>query len=230
MTSPPRTARLTGGREVVRGWLADTVALDAAVYAAVARTPTPTLDRALSRVSTAANHSKLWVGCALALAVAGGRPGRAAAADGLTSVAVTSAVVNLALKRAGRRGRPDRAGVPGVRHVEMPGSLSFPSGHAASASAFATGVGGRLPVVAAPLHGAAGVVAYSRVHTGVHHPLDVLVGWIVGTLLAQLTTRFAGGLAARAVGRVSGRVSGRAGRARGGSWPARGTARGRAAA
>jgi len=41
---------------------------------------------------------------------------------------------------------------------------------------------------------------------------------------------FAGGLAARAVGRVSGRVSGRAGRARGGSWPARGTARGRAAA
>ena len=90
----------------------------------------------------------------------------------------------------------------------------------------ATGVGGRLPVVAAPLHGAAGVVAYSRVHTGVHHPLDVLVGWIVGTLLAQLTTRFAGGLAARAVGRVSGR----AGRARAGSWPARGTARGRAAA
>ncbi|HET9758614.1 MAG TPA: phosphatase PAP2 family protein [Nocardioidaceae bacterium] len=226
MTSPPRTARLSGGREVVRGWLADAVALDAAVYAAVARTPTPTLDRALSRVSTAANHSKLWVGCALALAVAGGRPGRAAAADGLASVAVTSAVVNLALKRAGGRGRPDRAGVPGVRHVEMPGSLSFPSGHAASASAFATGVGGRLPVVAAPLHGAAGVVAYSRVHTGVHHPLDVLVGWIVGTLLAQLTTRFAGGLAARAVGRVSGR----AGRARGGSWPARGTARGRAAA
>jgi undecaprenyl-diphosphatase len=226
MTSRPRTAWSSGGREVARGWLADAVALDAAVYAAVARTPTPTLDRALSRVSTAANHSKLWGACALALAVAGGRPGRAAAADGLASIAVTSAVVNLALKRAGRRRRPDRAGVPGVRHVEMPGSLSFPSGHAASASAFATGVGGRLPVVAAPLHGAAGVVAYSRVHTGVHHPLDVLVGWIVGTLLAQLTTRFAGGLAARAVCRVSGR----AGRAQGGSWPARGTARGRAAA
>lgn len=226
MTSRPRTAWSSGGREVVRGWFADAVALDAAVYAAVARTPTPTLDRALSRVSTAANHSKLWGACALALAVAGGRPGRAAAADGLASIAVTSAVVNLALKRAGGRRRPDRAGVPGVRHVEMPGSLSFPSGHAASASAFATGVGGRLPVVAAPLHGAAGVVAYSRVHTGVHHPLDVLVGWIVGTLLAQLTTRFAAGFAARAVGRVSGR----AGRARGGSWPARGTVRGRAAA
>lgn len=227
MTSRPCTSWSSGGREVVRGWVADAVALDAAVYAAVARTPTPTLDRALSRVSTAANHSKLWCACALVLAVAGGRQGRAAAADGLASVAVTSAVVNIVLKRAGGgRRRPDRAGVPGVRHVEMPGSLSFPSGHAASASAFATGVGGRLPVVAAPIHGAAGVVAYSRVHTGVHHPLDVLVGWIVGTLLAQLTTRFGAGLAARALGRFSGR----AGRARGGSWPARGTARGRAAA
>jgi len=222
MSRQPRPAWSSDGRGVLRGWFADAVALDAAVYAAVARTPTPTLDRAMGRVSTAANHSKLWAACAAALAVAGGRPGRAAAADGLASVAVTSAVVNLLLKRAGGRGRPDRAGVPGVRHVEMPTSLSFPSGHAASASAFATGVGGRLPVVAAPLHGAAGVVAYSRVHTGVHHPLDVLVGWIIGTLLAQLTTRFGAGLVAR--------VSGRGGRARGGSWPARGTGRGRAAA
>lgn len=192
----------SGGREVVRGWFADAVALDAAVYSAVAGTPTPTLDRALGRISNAANRSKLWGACALTLAVAGGRPGRAAAVDGLASIAVTSAVVNLVLKRAGGRRRPDRAGVPGVRHVDMPESLSFPSGHAASASAFATGVGGRLPVVAAPLHGAAGVVAYSRVHTGVHHPLDVLVGWIIGTLLAQVTTHTIGRVTARRADRV----------------------------
>lgn len=192
----------SGGREVVRGWLADAVALDAAVYSAVASTPTPTLDRALGRISNAANRSKLWGACALTLAVAGGRPGRAAAVDGLASIAVTSAVVNLVLKRAGGRRRPDRAGVPGVRHVDMPESLSFPSGHAASASAFATGVGGRLPLVAAPLHGAAGVVAYSRVHTGVHHPLDVLVGWIIGTLLAQVTTHTIGRVSERRPDRV----------------------------
>lgn len=192
----------SGGREVVRGWLADAVALDAAVYSAVASTPTPSLDRALGRISNAANRSKLWGACALTLAVAGGRPGRAAAVDGLASIAVTSAVVNLVLKRAGGRRRPDRAGVPGVRHVDMPESLSFPSGHAASASAFATGVGGRLPLVAAPLHGAAGVVAYSRVHTGVHHPLDVLVGWIIGTLLAQVTTHTIGRVSERRPDRV----------------------------
>jgi undecaprenyl-diphosphatase len=194
----------SGGQEVVRDWLRDVVALDAAVYSAVAGTPTPTLDRSMGRISNAANRSKLWGACALTLAVAGGRPGRAAAVDGLTSVAVTSAVVNLLLKRAGGRRRPDRAGVPGVRHVEMPESLSFPSGHAASASAFATGVGGRLPLVAAPLHGAAGVVAYSRVHTGVHHPLDVLVGWIIGTLLAQVTTHTTARVRARRPDRAGG--------------------------
>ena len=200
----PRTQRSlsSDGRELVRGWFADAVALDAAVYAAVASTPTPTLDRALGRVSNAANRSKLWGACALALAVVGGRPGRAAAVDGVASVAVTSAVVNLVLKQAGRRRRPDRAGVPGVRHVDMPESLSFPSGHAASASAFATGVGGQLPLVAAPLHGAAGVVAYSRVHTGVHHPLDVLVGWIIGTLLAQVTTHTIAGITTRRAERL----------------------------
>jgi undecaprenyl-diphosphatase len=44
-------------------------------------------------------------------------------------------------------------------------------------------------VAAVPLHALAGVVAYSRVHTGVHHPSDVVVGSVVGTVLAQLTTR-----------------------------------------
>jgi len=71
----------------------------------------------------------------------------------------------------------------------MPTSLSFPSGHSASAFAFATGVGHRLPVIALPLHVAAGVVAYSRVHTGVHYPGDVVVGSMLGTALAQLTSR-----------------------------------------
>ncbi len=71
----------------------------------------------------------------------------------------------------------------------MPTSLSFPSGHSAVAFAFSTGVGSGLPVVAVPLHAAAGMVAYSRVHTGVHYPGDVVVGSILGTVLAQLTTQ-----------------------------------------
>jgi membrane-associated phospholipid phosphatase len=175
----------------VRTWLADARNIDQAVYAAIARTPTPTLDREMSTLSHAANYSRLWMGSAAAIALVGGHPGRRAAVQGLTSVAVTSSVVNLAVKRVGRRQRPDRAGedVPAARHVVMPTSLSFPSGHSAAAFAFATGVGNRLPVVAVPLHAIAGVVAYSRVHTGVHHPSDVVVGSVLGTVLAQLTTR-----------------------------------------
>jgi membrane-associated phospholipid phosphatase len=161
-----------------------------AVYRAVAATPTPALDAAMSRLSYTADKSRLWICGAAVLAMVGGRPGRRAALQGLVSVAVTSAVVNLGVKRLGRRRRPDRegAGVPLDRHVRMPTSLSFPSGHSASAFAFATGVGNELPPIAVPLHGLAAAVAYSRVHTGVHYPGDVVVGSLIGTALAQLTT------------------------------------------
>jgi undecaprenyl-diphosphatase len=70
----------------------------------------------------------------------------------------------------------------------MPASTSFPSGHSAAAFAFATGVGHVLPQAAIPLRGLATLVAYSRVHTGVHYPGDVVAGALMGTLLAQLTT------------------------------------------
>lgn len=174
-----------------RAWLADAKKLDEAVYGAIAHTPTPSLDPAMRALSRAANYSRLWMASAATLALMGGHSGRRAAVQGLASVAVTSAVVNLPVKRVGRRQRPDRDGleVPFTRQVRMPTSRSFPSGHSASAFAFATGVGNRLPLVAVPLHAVAGVVAYSRVHTGVHHPGDVVVGSILGTVLAQLTTR-----------------------------------------
>jgi undecaprenyl-diphosphatase len=174
-----------------RRWLADARRVDDAVYRAVAATPTPELDASMGRLSRAADKSKLWIATAGVLALAGGRPGRRAAAEGLACVGVSSAVVNLVVKPLGRRQRPDREGahVPEGRHVGMPTSLSFPSGHSASAFAFAFGVGHRLPALGAPLHGLAGVVAYSRVHTGVHFPGDVVVGSMLGTVLAQLTTR-----------------------------------------
>ena len=108
---------------------------------------------------------------------------------GMSSVWAASAVVNLGLKRFGRR-RPDRDAAGSVvdRHVPMPESTSFPSGHSAAAFAFATGVGHVLPIAAIPLHALATLVAYSRVHTGVHFPGDVMAGAAVGTAVAQVTT------------------------------------------
>ena len=99
-------------------------------------------------------------------------------------------MVNVAVKPLARRRRPERlaGGVPLARHVRMPSSRSFPSGHSATAFAFATGLGHVSPAAAVPLHALAALVAYSRVHTGVHYPADVLAGAVMGTALAQLTT------------------------------------------
>jgi undecaprenyl-diphosphatase len=186
-TTSPSSDALRGPAQ---GWLTDARNIDQAVYAAIAHTPTPVLDRQMSALSQAASYSRLWWTSAAALALVGGRTGRRAATQGLASVAVTSTMVNLVVKRVGRRQRPDRASqdVPVARQVRMPTSLSFPSGHSAVAFAFAAGVGNTLPVVGVPLHAVAGAVAYSRVHTGVHHPSDVVVGSVLGTALAQLTT------------------------------------------
>jgi membrane-associated phospholipid phosphatase len=164
-------------------------ALDVAVYAAISATPTPTLDRFAAGLSRAADGSKLWIAAAGLLAATGSH-GRRSAIDGLASVAVTSALVNLVIKPRWRRRRPDREAhrVPIARHVDMPRSTSFPSGHAASAFAFASGVARDSPVAAIPLRAAAALVAYSRVHTGVHYPVDVIAGAIVGGALAPLTT------------------------------------------
>jgi membrane-associated phospholipid phosphatase len=171
-------------------WLLDAERVDHAIYNAIAGTDTPSLDRAMNRLTRAANYSRVSLTAAALLAVTRGPRGRLAAADGLASIAVTSAVVNVAIKPLGRRRRPDPAGleVPLARQVRVPSSASFPSGHSASAFAFATGVGRVLPREAAPLRALAALVAYSRVHTGVHYPADVLAGSLLGGAFAQLTT------------------------------------------
>lgn len=204
----------TGTRAPVERQLADSVAaregradgrlvrvlrqldeLDRAIYTAIAATPTPDIDMPFRRLSAMADKSRLWIGVAAAIAVAGGPAGRRAAARGLLTVAATSATVNLGVKSLYARKRPDRAGsgVPRDRHVRMPSSRSFPSGHSASGFAFAASVGREIPALALPLRFLAGAVAYSRVHTGVHYPSDAVIGSIIGAGVAEV----AGGLADR---------------------------------
>ena len=163
--------------------------LDLSVYTAVATSPTPSLDRPLRVLSDAANYSRLSMAAATGLTIFGGTRGRRAAARGLASIAVTSAVLNAAVKPVALRHRPDRlaAEVPEARHVRMPTSHSFPSGHSAAAFAFAAGAGHALPWTVAPLTVLAAVVAYSRVHTGVHYPGDAIIGSLSGVMLAELT-------------------------------------------
>ena len=162
-------------------------AVDQAIYSAVAATPTPSLDEPLRRLSNAANNSVLWLAVAVGLGVAGGPAGRRAAVRGTAAIGVTSPLVNLIAKSAWSRRRPDRAdaGVPEGRNVRMPGSASFPSGHAAAGFAFATAVGRDEPWLGMALRFLAAAVAYSRVHTGVHYPGDVVIGALVGAGTGQ---------------------------------------------
>lgn len=162
-------------------------AIDRAVYQAVAAVPAPALDQAMRRLSNSANHSKLWLGIAAGLALTGGPAGRRAAARGILAIGITSAVVNLGVKSVSARRRPDRtgAGVPDERHVRMPSSTSFPSGHSASAFAFATAISRDSPWLAVAIQFVAGGVAYSRVHTGVHYPGDTVAGALIGAGTGQ---------------------------------------------
>ena len=174
-------------------------AVDRAVYQAVADTPTPTLDVHVRRLSNAANYSRLWLGIAAGVAVLGGGRGRRAALEGVVAIGATSAVVNLGIKPVARRRRPDRESATSsdARFVAMPESTSFPSGHSASAFAFAYAVGRHLPGLAVPIRLLAGGVAYSRVHTGVHYPGDVAIGSILGAGTAAIVAAAADGISHR---------------------------------
>ncbi|MEU9102644.1 phosphatase PAP2 family protein [Streptomyces sp. NPDC048361] len=145
-------------------------------------------DRVLPRLSRAANHGRLWFATAAVLAAAGGPTARRAARRGVGALALASLTTNTVAKYATRRGRPVTDAVPLVRRLaRAPHTSSFPSGHSASAAAFAAGVAlesTRYGALVAPV---AAAVAFSRVYVGVHYPGDVLAGCVLGVAAAAAT-------------------------------------------
>ena len=185
----PRRARAhTSGPPGVR-LLQRLDALDLALYHEAARAHVPLLDAVLPRLTRAADHGRLWVVLAGLLAATGGDR-RRAAVRGLASLALASTTANVPVKLSARRTRPELRAVPLVRRLRrQPTTTSFPSGHSASAAAFAVGVGLEQPLVGAPLAVLAAGVAYGRVHTGVHYPGDVLAGLGIGLAAAKSVRR-----------------------------------------
>jgi membrane-associated phospholipid phosphatase len=167
--------------------------IDRAAYRTVAAMHTQWLDRPLRQISDFADFSKPWFLIAAVLALFGGSRGRRAALTGVAALGLNSLLVNRSIKLIRERRRPDRTehSVPESRWVRMPGSNSFPSGHSASAAAFAVSVGHLLPAFRAPLWAAAAIVAFSRVYTGVHYPADIVAGAAAGALVGKVSSAVA---------------------------------------
>ena len=165
-------------------------ALDTAVYAAIAGTETPgsTSRCAASRAppTTASSGSAT----AAAIALLGGPGGRRAAPRRLLSLALASGVANLVAKPLTARRRPDaRSSRSSPRARPMPSRARSPPVTPLRPSPSPPGPARRRPLLSAPLRALATLVGYSRVHTGVHYPADVLAGAFIGVSAAELTGR-----------------------------------------
>ncbi|MGW5478728.1 phosphatase PAP2 family protein [Streptomyces sp. NPDC004008] len=165
--------------------------LDQRLFIRVAAARVPGADPALTRLSRSADHGRLWLGAAAGLVTLGGHTARRAALRGAGSLVLASLTVNTVVKWSARRPRPLLDPVPQIRHLmRQPRTTSFPSGHSASAAAFATGVALESTRYGALIAPVAAAVAFSRVYVGVHYPGDVLAGTVIGVGAAVLTCRW----------------------------------------
>lgn len=164
--------------------------LDRKLVRSVSQLPGGSHDDFFRRLSSAANQGKLWLGIAAVMALFPGKT-RGAALHGVLAQGAASAVTNLVFKSLLPRARPLPEHLPVFRFVNpQPTSSSMPSGHSASAAAFALGVGLVRPALGTAVAPVAAAVAYSRVHTGAHWPSDVFFGSAIGAGAALVTRKW----------------------------------------
>jgi diacylglycerol kinase family enzyme/membrane-associated phospholipid phosphatase len=163
---------------------------DQAITRQIAKIPRSPVDDGLKVLTTSANHSLLWFTIAALLASKRGAT-RRAALRGVLAIGGASFTANLIAKPLAPRRRPAADALPNFRTIpNPPSSSSFPSGHAASAAAFATAVTLESRAAGAVIIPVAAIVAYSRIHVGVHWTSDVVVGALLGSGIALATRRW----------------------------------------
>jgi undecaprenyl-diphosphatase len=145
-------------------------------------------DRLFYLLSSFGDHSFLWLLIASVEALSPRTRSRAIRAA--IALGCESALVNGPVKAIFDRERPIDRAHPHPYRLRYPRTSSFPSGHATSGFAAACLLAPKGPCRSALLL-VAGLVAYSRVHTRVHHASDVIGGACLGLGFAALVERIA---------------------------------------
>jgi undecaprenyl-diphosphatase len=166
-------------------------AFDRAVDAAVSRAQNPALDLVFYPLSSAADHSLLWLAAGGAREALGkARPGTALRLAAV--LGVESALTNVVLKSAFGRIRPaldDWTARPLPFGLRRPVTSAFPSGHATAGFTTAMFLSRADP--GPPWYLIAGLVAASRVYVRLHHTSDVVAGAALGLAFGLVARRFA---------------------------------------
>ena len=158
--------------------------MDAALFTAINSAHVPVLDVVMAVASRAGYGASVWF--ALAVAAMFTPRHRAAAARVCLALALTLFVNDRVVKPAVSRVRPSQVVAMGARVVELPAPVtpSFPSGHAASATAAALALARVWPSARLALAALATLIAFSRIYVGVHYPSDVVAGALLGATCA----------------------------------------------
>ena len=143
----------------------------------------PILDVVMAGLSDVTRASALWVG--LAVVVAAVHPSRwPAAAQVLLTLLVAFCLADYVAKPFFNRARPFETHIDTTVYGHKPTTRSFPSGHAADATAAAYALTHLAPEARAIFWILAVFVAFSRVYLGVHYPADVIAGGLLGFAVA----------------------------------------------
>lgn len=143
----------------------------------------PRVAAAARALSWSGEHGALWLVAGLTGAAAD--RGRRAAWLRATALTAGAHLASMGVKRIVRRPRPTHV-APRARTA---GRHSFPSSHAASATAAAVGYGMLGAYAVPPL---AAAMCLSRLVVGVHYPTDIAAGAALGAATAGLGARWIG--------------------------------------
>lgn len=100
-------------------------------------------------------------------------------------VGIVADLIAIGLKETFDRARPPES----EALVGLPGSPSFPSGHATMSFALAAFLSTLHPRLRTPLFALAAIIAVSRPYLGVHYWLDIAAGAALGTLFGVACAR-----------------------------------------